>query len=478
MAAPTSLSVGVSDTEFSRFESDADTVTVTVVAEGTSLSGEEVTLELIKARRNRDVVVATKTISLVDTNPINEDFYLPEIIDSGKQFPKVRRGSYFIRATSVTNPTITADSEDFLVSLITVDRLKKEFLYGAHLRAFEVLAVHNQPQAITGVNITNVSQGHPQAWFKLTYAITTDPNDNTKQVKLLSWCGGPDVKIKPGVFKYTLRHGDTVNYIDVRVNSLELPDQSTAEEILVERAQFDDKRIRDLIDDAISWLEDSELAVYLEPTRIATEFDPTAVTFAEGTDIPTLVNYDVDKRVNGLTFYRPSAGHWMNVKFPYYPIIQFDELYGKVANTRIVTFPLEIIEFHEKGGFMEVVPWNQSVSFQYIGLLWVQALHSVVNLPNFWNFKAVVGFRDTPRVLLDIVAKRAAIDVLSIAGAAYRGGLASTSLSRDGISESVSYSLLAMFGVYTGLINTYQKFIDDALLKAKGAFRGVNLEVL
>lgn len=473
--ALTGLAVSVDRDEYSRFEADKDTVTVTVVPSGTLFTGEQVTLDLVKARRNKDVSIAQITITLSGAASETATFYLPGVIDGQKFFPKARRGQYLVRAKSVSNPLVFGDSANFLISLITVDRFKRDYLFGAHLKAFEILSVHNQPQLITGVTVSSVSLHHQPGWFALSYNYN-DPGSGP--VRMLSWCGGPSVTIVSGKSNYTLRKGVTDDYIDVFVAQAALPTQSVSEQIFIERSTLDDKRIREHLDSAISWVEDSELAIFVEPTIVATEFDPNAVAYPPGSNIPTLVQYDVDKRVDAITFWRAESGHWLSIKFPYYPLIRLDTLYGKVANVRILDAALEWIEIQEKTGFVELVPFNQEIAFNFIGLMWIETLRGPVPIPNFWNFQAVVGFRDTPAILIELIAKKAAVDVLTIAGLAYRGGLSGTSLSRDGVSESVSYNLASQFGIYNGAINSYKIWIDENIVKLRGAFRGLNLMVV
>lgn len=478
MVAPTSLFCTADDTEFSRFEVGRNTVTALVTPTGTSMLNEEILVELVKARRNRDVVVATKTLTLTsnDTAEYSVPFDLRSIVDS-TDVPKVRRGDYLVRVTSVTNDAVTADSEDFIVSLITVDRLKESYLHGTDQLASEILSIADQPVLVTGVTVTDVARGTPQSWIPLSYTIADDGNGNV--VRMLSWCNGPAKVLVAGTKKYTLRRGSNSDYIKVKVPSiLALPGSSISEDLLVDKKPLTDDKIRTFIEQATSWLEDVELSVFLEPTNVTTEPDATSITYPVGTDIPVFANADWDKIVDALTFRSASAGSWINFRMPYKPIIRFDQLYGQIANTRIVDIALEWVEAHEKGGMVELVPFNQEVAFNFIGLIWVEALRGPVPLPNFWNFDAVVGYRKTPEVLLELVAKKAAIDVLTIAGQAFRGGYSSQSVSRDGVSESVSYTASATYGIYSATIEDYRKWIEENLASIRGATRGHNMVVV
>lgn len=476
MAAPISISVTTDKEEYSRFESERDVVSVFVTPEGSNMSGEAISVQMVKARRNRDVVVATKQLVLTSNDPQEYvvDFPLNDIVDN-YDIPRVRRGKYLILATA--DNAVTGESEDFLISLVSVDRLMKDYLHGVEGRAFETLAPRNQPELITGVIIEDVSKTHPNAWFPLSYNYILDTNGTP--VRTLSWCAGPAVLLTASKKRYLLRKGNTVDFIEVRITSLsQLPTQSISEEILIERAPLDDSRIRQLIDQAISWVEDSEIDVYLEPTHAVTQINPVSITYPTGSDIPTFELGDWDIVVDAVTYRAPTAGHWVSIKMPYRPVLRFNQLFGEIANTKIIDISLEWIELHELGGFVELVPFNQSNAFNFMGMSWVDSLRGPVPLPNFWNFDVILGFRKTPEVLLELVAKKAAIDFLTIAGQAYRAGISSQSISRDGISESISYTASATFGIFSATIADYKKWIDENIKHLRSAFRGSAMVVL
>lgn len=442
-----------------------------------SLVGEQVIVQLMKARRNRDVVAASETVTLTGPGTAAVAFFLPDIVDN-HACSRVRRGSYFIRAISVTNTAVVGDSPDFLVSILTVDRFKREYLHGADHQALDTEEIKNQPVLVSGVNVSFVSRGHMKGWFPLSYNLS-DPGGCGTPVKLISWCGGPSVAIKAGQQKYTLRRGKTLDYIEVTIiDQAQLPSVSTAEDLLVDRQPLTDDFFRDKINQAISWSEKVALMAYLEPTRVVTEVDQNQIAYPLGTDVPVFVDSDWDEVVNAVTYQRPSAGHWINFRMPYYPTQYFNSLYMKVSNVRIVDIALEWVEIDTPGGFVELVPFNQEIAFNFIGLIWVESLRGPVPIPNAWNFDAIVGLRDTPANVIELVAKKAAIDALTLIGQAFRPGIAGQSVSRDGVSESVSYLSSGMYGIYSGVIKTYTEWMDKTLPMLRGAYKGVNMLVV
>lgn len=559
MAAPDfTLTVTTDRNEYSRFESDKQKVTVKIVPVGTNYNFKVVTVTLRKARRARDEVVGTMTCTLTTGNTSTVEFDLKAITDSNF-IPKVRRGSYYIRADYTDNlGAANAVSDDFSVSLITTDLLKKKYLYGTDQRAFEVKGAKTQPSAITGVSIEEVSKSHPGGWFNLTYSfsygmnkatdsayetgtvftgstatdiiftapvpvtitedlvvgkvliiggekrniIAYDGNTGTATVhapyssapvnttpfsiyqnypvRLLTWSGGSAVSLSDSTSSYLLRKGTTADYITVAVPDVTaLPEVTTTEEILIESAVLSQDKLKSFIDKAADWVEKTAIKVFLEPTKIVTEYDDTTATLVSGsTDIYEYSGATFDEIVDACTYFRPNPNHWMSFSFPYRPLLKFDSLYGKTANVQIINIDLNWVEFHSKGGLVELVPFQSQSQFNFLGLLWVNAVHGPMPIPNFWNFKATVGFRETPDVLLDLVGKQAAIEALTVAGQAYRGGLGSSSISRDGVSEGVSYLSGGQFGTYSGTIAVFQKWIDDNLPRIRQTFLGPNMVVM
>lgn len=609
MATPTSIEVSVDNTEYSRYETDRDTITVTLsVTGGAPYSGEQVYVELIKARRSRDAVVATSTASFTyAADPVSAviEFYLPDIVDQDL-ISLVRHGEYYVKATSATDEDINASTDDFCISIVTVDRLKNDFLFGLNLEATEIREPKFQPQEIEGVTVVEVSQGHPFGVSQLGYVyhedditnataiigggvdgavtITADgdcagaagnlfvvtvqvptgtsgltasfaansliinlaviadfPDDVqntatlvaaaisllpeftavasgtgadpltlaegptqfaggvTTYIRQLNWNGGPLVSITaPGVYILLAGNGDgsggcagaggaTISgaandYICVRVKStLLLPDSSLIEQLLIDKKKIDDQTLKRYICQAMDWVEKDYLATYVEPTNVVTDRDPTTIQYSAGINAPAPIftDTDFDFIVSPLTYFVPrTQGSWVKIQTPYPQLLRVDSLYGAIANTRVIDIDLEWIEHAEQTGLIQLVPFNQEIAFDFIGLLWVNAIRGAAELPNFWHFNMIVGLRDASCDIQELIAKKAAIDALTAAGQAIRPGLGSTSLSRDGVSESVSYINSAQYGLFTGTITAYKEWIKENGRELRAKYRGITMVVV
>jgi hypothetical protein len=473
MGAPTSLSVTVDLGEYSKFEVRENRATITVYITATGggdMSGEQITVELIKGRRLRDQAVYTATYTIVGAvDPAAESttIYLPDVVDSD-QINLIRRGFFFVRVTSVTTPAVTADTADFPISIITAQQLRETYLFGLNLQASDTRDVIEPPVNITGIEIVSVSSSHETGFGVLTYIYTDNTGTGGNLVRELSWGGGKLVPVTaPG--RYLLRHDCTDDYMVVQIRNLAaLPTSSQKDELLIGKDEITDRMLQRWIDQTCDWLENDKLAgVFLEPTRIVT--DPV---------LPGNVIPDWDFIVPAITFYAVNPAKWIDILYPYPSLLKIDELFGQLAETRIVDIDLSWVEISERNGLVQLVPFNQEVAFRFIGLVWVESLRGRIELPNFWHYNAVAGLRQVDPVLLEIIGKKAAIDALTVAGHAFRGGFASQSVSRDGVSESVGYTASAIYGIYSATIEDYSKFINREIKQVKGRYRGINMIVL
>lgn len=709
MPAPTSLAVEVDDVEYSRYERNRDTITVTVsAAGGAPYVNEPVILSLTKARRSRDAVVGYTTVNLNGvSDPVvaTATFYLPDLVDQDL-IHLSRHGRYFVQgeyeaiassavigtvpdgqvylvaseegtvgntytvevvvpagtsplsvsrvgdaytinlavnggvpvgsentAVRVRNainattqdvvatvlgsgtgslslaegPTpftggvdqVLAESEDFDLRIVSVDRLKSDYLFGVPLTATDIKRPKFDPVSITGVRFIEVSQGTPEGFGTLTYnyhrnattnasatigagvngsvsifadGVSVDGDDGnsvtvvvnvpagssgltanytagvlvinlsvvagvpvpaentavlvadvisalpeftaaasgtgtdslstpegptqftggtTQTLRSLSWQGGP-IAVVAGAGTYVLRAGSTGpsarlrsssnEYVVVRVGSvLSLPATSVAEEILIQNQPMDDATLGRFIQESIDFVEHDLLDIRIEPTNVVSDRDPTTIQYSAGVNAltPLFADTDFDFIESTLTYFVPQGSNqWVQIWTPYRQLLRVDTLFGAIANTRVIDIDLEWIEHSEKGGLIQLVPFNQEIAFDFVGLLWVNAIRGAAELPNFWHFNFIVGLREAPGDIQELIGRLAAIKTLTALASAFRPGVGSMSLSRDGVSQSVSYINTQTYGIYTGAISAHQKWLEDNETMLKAKYRGLNWVVV
>jgi hypothetical protein len=486
MAAPSTIEVITDATEYCRYESDRKVITAEITITGTApFTNEPIRVQLIKDKLDRDIAVYDETIIVSNsaspyTFAVSID--LCSLLDTDR-IPMVRRGFYFLKVDSVNNPAATAESPSVEVRLISTEKFISDYLFGLKLSSTELKQVKNQPVAITGVTITELSKTHPVGFADLNFSISVQ---GLNTLRALSWNGGPATTITaPG--KYILKGGSsgpitvTPDYVEIRVGAISsLPSVPVVESFIVEEQRIENSTLKSYIDKAISFVENELISCHLEPTVVITDPDPTRYIFtsSSGGVVSIPVNKDYDLISTALTYFSPKKGSWISVRFPYMSILRVNLLYGVIASVRVIDIDPSWIQPSMAGGLIQLIPFNQDVAFSYVGLIWNSSLYGPAELPNFWRYSIVSGLRSCPPELIDLVCKKAAIDILTVLGAALRPGIGSTSLSRDGVSQSVSYVNTQKYGNFTGAIQSYQDYLKDNIPKLRAKYRGAQLVVV
>lgn len=470
----TSITVSVDKEEYSRFERDNSTVSVGLTVAGSSFSGNTIRVGLYKAKRNRDVRVCYKDVTLTNATTYSLQFNIDEILDTELEIPLVRRGYYFIKAVYQEDTSVTGSSNDWLVTLLTANTLKNSFINMVDFNRFSTSSIIQQP-SIPGITVKEFSPGICDGFIPITYNYSIDGSDI---VRSISVCSGPLTVISSPTNTYLVQKGSTNEYLEVYIDFTLLPTETRTSSVLIGKKKPTTAEIQQYIQRAIEWVEDVVLQVYLEPTKIITEIDTVnKVSVPVGTDIPVYSLQDWDKVVRPLNYYGNTKLSWINFTFPYWPILKFDKLYGKLVDNDILDIELDWIFWGSNNGFIELLPRTTATYPGYF----LAFFNTVFNdpravFPGFWNFSALVGHRKISQVVIELIAKKAAIDIL--VKYTNNNGVASTSISRDGISESVSFITGSKYGLYNSVINAYKEWIDQNLSSIKQTFKGIAFNIV
>lgn len=311
--------------------------------------------------------------------------------------------------------------------------------------------------------------------------------------RLLSWNGGESVSIT-GPDTYILPAGDVNSpltkvgvstnndYVCVKVTSLALLGTTpTSEKILISNEKMGEDVLCRYLEEELDYIENTLLATYVEPTIVVTDRDFTTIQFASGVQAPAPIfqTSNFDFIVSPLTYFRPGhAGSWISISTPYVQSLRVDNLFGAIANTRVIDIDLSWIEVARQGGLWQLVPFNQESAFDFVGLIWTNSLRGSTELPNFWHFQALVGLECCPGDIQSYLGKRAAMRALVAAGTALRPGVGSQSVGRDGVSQSTSYTSTATYGIYTGQITLFKEQCEEEARMLRGKYRGLQLAIV
>ena len=169
-----------------------------------------------------------------------------------------------------------------------------------------------------------------------------------------------------------------------------------------------------------------------------------------------------------------------------FPVNEAISLKGFIGNTRQVTYPASWISTRSSNdpnnGYyrqIRIVPGggdgvdfsSQAIfsgTYPFIG-------YGNNNIPNYFNVTYCTGFNIIPRDILNAVGKLAAIDILNPLGdlGALGAGLASQSLSIDGLSQSASSTASATSGALTARVIQYTKEMDKELKNMRDRYVGI-----
>jgi hypothetical protein len=493
--------------EYSRNEPSRRVARVNVIPtpQDGSEVGEEITVKVFKARRARteEVVQARQTYVFDGTEgpggaAISLD--LPNVQHSERHpFPVMRRGNYFFRVEhsgGTTGPTsLSEDSDDWRVALMTVDRFEAEWLRGATRRSNDDRAVRFQPKRFPFVRVVEVSRNHPLDLLPLSLVKGNETDTSGHPNWYLSWNRGKlmpiDTRIPEGLYYPNnqiilpdrAKHHYIVVEVDPRLLVLSTPERTQETELLmIDRALIDRESLRRWLDEEFQWMESSFFYTPIEPALIVSERNLNNLSLSPGQGTaPPLPNdnedYDILSRA--VTYYPPEAGHWINLRLNYGWPIKFDYLEGALENQRIVSVNTSWIHAAQSN-MLQLVPFNQSLAYHFLGLFYMGALRGPADLPGFWRYRYYAGVQDevTPYELLELGGMRASIKALTILGQMFRGGFSSQSVSRDGVSESVGYTASAMYGIYSATIEGIQKRLDKLEPQLQRKYKGLYIDVL
>ena len=491
MPITTITSLAVNKTEYSKFETNNAVIEAVVFLQGAAMASgaadSTLRFELRKARRARDIVVYTLDVNVFDyfnsatadgTIPLYANLDTRLAISTPDLINLIRRGEYYVKVyrsdeVAPLPPARDQDSDDFHISPITVDRMRSDWCFGIDFQSSDIRTWRFQPRQITGVTMKEVSRNHKLSFFTLSYT-----RDSTTGISFLSWNSGKTIPITAAFKEYMLpAGGPSAEYIIVKVDMNRIPATSMQEELYIEEKNLDEVSMRRYIYDSIDHAENTLLQVYIEPTEIVTDVDPSQLTYS-GSGGTLVINSDYDFIKSPITFFPRVPGHWIDIQFPFPSLLRIDQLYGAVANTRVIHINPEWIEVAEKSGYTQLVPFNTEIAFDFIGLIWVESMRSATPIPNFWHYNLLSGLRDCPGDVLELIGRHAAIPILTAAGAAFRGGYSSQSISRDGVSESVSYTSSAIYGIYSASIEDYRNWIREHLPAIRSRYRGPQMIVM
>lgn len=165
------------------------------------------------------------------------------------------------------------------------------------------------------------------------------------------------------------------------------------------------------------------------------------------------------------------------------------KLEGWVGDYKQLEYPSEWLTSNKTGSLgtarqMLVVPNSNVNAVSINAALFAGSVLPYIGLVNnrqigsYWRVGYITGFGcdNLPYDILEVIGKTASMNIFNMLGDTILGpGIASQSISIDGLSQAVSSTSSATSAGYGARIITYQKEIKETLDRLKGVFKGISL---
>ena len=204
------------------------------------------------------------------------------------------------------------------------------------------------------------------------------------------------------------------------------------------------------------------------------------------------LEHELDIKVLPTTFMRETADYYRNdyhnftiVQLENYPVISVEEFAVEYPSGQsVIVWPDEWLRLDKHHGLLRVVPTAGTLSEILIGQggSFLPAIYNGMQyLPDLFAVSYTAGFEDgeLPNNLLDMIGKVASFGPFNIFGDLIAGaGIASVSLSIDGLSQSIGTTSSATNSGYGARLIQYQKEVKDWIPKLRRFYKGIRMVVM
>jgi hypothetical protein len=170
-----------------------------------------------------------------------------------------------------------------------------------------------------------------------------------------------------------------------------------------------------------------------------------------------------------------------------FPVIKPLAMQGWLGNIKQVEFPVEWLVANESTDekyrmrAIYLLPTYGAATYQNSTYLSVIRGVGFGNrsVPEYWHIKYITGYDKLPKDLLDLIGKLASIKIFHLMGDIILGaGIASRSLSLDGLSQSISTTQSAENSGYSGRIKGYLEDLKKTIPRLEGFYQGIKMSVV
>lgn len=195
-------------------------------------------------------------------------------------------------------------------------------------------------------------------------------------------------------------------------------------------------------------------------------------------DIPILPTAFCERQ----DYYKEDYEAFMLIRLDNYPVISVESVAAQYPSGQsIVEFPQEWYRLNKPEGHLQIVPTAGTLSEILVGQggAFLPAIYNGMrSLPQLFEVNYTAGFEagKVPRNIVDIIGMFAAMGPFNIFGDLIAGaGIASVSLSLDGLSQSIGTTSSATNAGYGARIIQYSKQIKDQIPRLRQYYKGIRM---
>ena len=197
-------------------------------------------------------------------------------------------------------------------------------------------------------------------------------------------------------------------------------------------------------------------------------------------DIPILPTMFVERH----DYYRGDYHQFNFVRLDNYPVLNVDEFRVQYpSGQNVIVFPNEWLRINKPEGHVQIVPTAGTLSEILIGQggSFLPAIYNGMEyLPQLYELTYTAGFEtgQVPTDILDLIGMFAAIGPFHIFGDLIAGaGIATVSLSMDGLSQNIGTTSSATNSGYGARVGNYLKEIKEQVPHLRKYYKGIRMVV-
>lgn len=207
-----------------------------------------------------------------------------------------------------------------------------------------------------------------------------------------------------------------------------------------------------------------------------------AVQFVETKLDLNLIRREIINEVQD--FHRPDYYSHIFIDLDQVPVIQVNRVDLILpTNQPVIQFRPEWLQVDKNAGYLNVIPGNTEAATVVLGAAgnWLTFISNTKkHIPDVFHIDYTVGFeKGVPADLRDVVGMQASYGPLGIAGDLLGGaGIASQSISLDGLSQSFNTTSSATNAGYGARIKQYQAQLKDSWATLRRNYHPIGMAVV